>query len=48
MLHILLFLVLNISPATQSEKLFVVSDSLMDNYVYGIYYQFIHHLKPYP
>ncbi len=31
MLHILLFLVLNISPATQSEKLFVASDSLFND-----------------
>ena len=46
MLHILLYLVLNISPANKSDRLFVTSDSLMDNYVYGIYYQAIHHLKP--
>ncbi|WP_372946803.1 ATP-binding protein [Mariniphaga sp.] len=31
MLNILLFLMLNISPATQSDRLFVASDSLFDN-----------------
>jgi len=46
MLHILLYLVLNISPATQPEQLFVASDSLFDNYVYGFYYQVINHIKP--
>lgn len=45
MLHILLFLVLKISPVTQSDILFVAMDSLIANYVYGIYYQVINHLK---
>jgi hypothetical protein len=31
MLHFLLILMLNISPATQSDQLFVASDSLFDN-----------------
>jgi len=30
MLHILLFLILSISPATQSDSLFIASDSLFD------------------
>ena len=48
MRNILLFLLLNISPATQTEKLCIASDSLFDNYAYGIYYQVINHLKPKP
>ena len=31
MLHFLLILMLNISPATRSDRLFVASDSLFDN-----------------
>ena len=31
MLHLLFILMLNINPATRSEKLFVASDSLFDN-----------------
>jgi hypothetical protein len=39
MQNLLFFLMLNISPATQSDQLFVASDSLFNNHVYKFYNQ---------
>jgi hypothetical protein len=48
MLHILLFLVLNISPAIQSQQLFVASGSLFKNLEKEFHNQIINFIKPKP